>query len=163
MHIFLFSDNRSQIYTNPTPKMHCLLSLLISGNIELNPGPQSSLHRKLIPKSAVDCLVLNAWSLTSRHKTNDSNKEIWNLHRFQDLVYAGSYDVVFVNETWLTSDIYDAELLDQDYVIFRKDRTTRRGGGVLIGVKLSLFRSVKEYSSPTTTDLPGKNFSFGRN
>ncbi|XP_026679906.1 uncharacterized protein LOC113467739 isoform X2 [Diaphorina citri] len=49
-------------------------------------------------------------------------------------------DVIILSETWLKSDINDAELLDDNYQIFRRDRdetTTSkgRGGGLLIAVR----------------------------
>lgn len=68
-------------------------------------------------------------------------------------IYSESADLVFVNETWLTNSISYSELLHEGYTIFRKDRTDRRGGGVLIAAKSSLFRSVKNIPSTTTTNL----------
>ena len=85
--------------------------------------------------------------------TGIGNGKSWNLHRFQDLVYSECADIVFVSETRLTGNILDTELLGQDYTIIRKDRIARRGGGVLIAVKSSLFRSVKEFSTPASSDL----------
>jgi exonuclease III len=62
---------------------------------------------------------------------------------FQDLVYSEDSDIIFVNETWLKKDICDLEILHSGYSIFRNDRKTR-GGGVLLGVKTSSFKSVHE-------------------
>ena len=44
------------------------------------------------------CLVLNTQSIVSKNKTGAGNETAWNLHRFQDLVYSESADVVFVSE-----------------------------------------------------------------
>ena len=85
--------------------------------------------------------------------TGIGNGKSWNLHCFQDLVYSECADIVFVSETWLTGNILDTELLGQDYTIIRKDLIAMRGGGVLIAVKSSLFRSVKEFSTPASSDL----------
>ena len=105
-----------------------------------NPGPLSS-----APKNrTVNCLSLNARSLTSLHRTNTSEAEICsNMELFQNLVYPEDNGVIFVNETWLKKRICDLEILPSGYTIFRKDRTTR-GGGVLLGVRISSFKSVRE-------------------
>lgn len=52
------------------------------------------------------------------------------------------YDVIVLTETWLRSDISDAELTS-DYTLFRCDRSVStsmftRGGGVLVAVKSTL-------------------------
>jgi exonuclease III len=57
------------------------------------------------------------------------------LSRFQELVYSKSADLVWVTETWLTKDIYNAEILPTGYSIYRKDRKMRNGGGVLLAIK----------------------------
>ena len=87
------------------------------------------------------------------NSTGVRNDKTWNLHRFQDLVCSECANIVFVTETWLTGNILDTELLGQDYTIIRKDRIARHGGGVLIAVKSSLFRLVKEFLTPGATDL----------
>ncbi len=62
---------------------------------------------------------------------------------FQNLVYSEDSNIIFVNETWLKKHICDLEILHSGYTIFRKDWTTR-GGGVLLGVRTSSFKSVRE-------------------
>ena len=47
-------------------------------------------------------------------------------------------DVVVATETWLNSNIYDAELESDDFVIYRRDRERSTGGGVLIAVHNSI-------------------------
>lgn len=49
-------------------------------------------------------------------------------------------NILVLTETWLNHDITDDELLlhNQSYHIYRKDRTGKRGGGVLLGVRKSL-------------------------
>ncbi|XP_071950032.1 uncharacterized protein [Antedon mediterranea] len=42
-----------------------------------------------------------------------------------------------MTETWLDNSIYDSQLFNNDYIVFRKDRNSH-GGGVLIAVKTSL-------------------------
>ena len=51
-----------------------------------------------------------------------------------------TYDVILLTETWLCSDIDTSDLLDDRYIVFRKDRDSttsscKRGGGVLVAVK----------------------------
>ena len=71
------------------------------------------------------------------HKTES------NLERFQNFVYSEDFDVVCVNETWLSSNVYNAEILHPGYTIVRNDRKTR-GGGLMLGLKTSTFKSVRE-------------------
>ncbi|XP_055623476.1 uncharacterized protein LOC129766903 [Toxorhynchites rutilus septentrionalis] len=62
--------------------------------------------------------------------------------RLQLGLSSSHYDVVILTETWLRSDICDAEL-SSDYSLFRCDRSEAtssltRGGGVLVAVKATL-------------------------
>ena len=43
--------------------------------------------------------------------------------------------IIGITESWANNDITDAELGLEGYVIFRKDRIGRRGGGVLLYIK----------------------------
>lgn len=51
-----------------------------------------------------------------------------------------SPDIILIAETWLSSDVSDAHLSLDEFVIYRKDRSngTNPHGGVLIGVKSHL-------------------------
>ena len=132
------------------PNWFCFGLLLLCGDIISQPGLTTENTTK---KTSLKGLLINTQSLTSMNPTGIGNGKSWNLHRFQDLVYSECADIVFVSETRLTGNILDTELLGQDYTIIRKDRIARRGGGVLIAVKSSLFRSVKEFSTPASSDL----------
>ena len=46
--------------------------------------------------------------------------------------------VIGITESWATPDISDAELGMTGYVMFRKDRIGRRGGGVILYIKESI-------------------------
>ena len=46
--------------------------------------------------------------------------------------------IIGITETWANNDITDAELGLEGYVMFRKDRMGRRGGGVLLYIKESI-------------------------
>ena len=44
-------------------------------------------------------------------------------------------NIIGITESWANNDITDAELGLEGYVMFRKDRMGRRGGGVLLYIK----------------------------
>ena len=108
---------------------------MLSGDVEINPRRKED--------GSVKRVSMNARSLTSLVKFNNGNKTESNLERFQNFVYSDDSDVVCVNETWLSSNIYNAEILHPGYTIVRNDRKTR-GGGVFLGLKTSTFKSVRE-------------------
>ena len=56
---------------------------------------------------------------------------------YSQLVYRRSYDVVSICETWLNDTVLSSEILT-GYNIYRKDRTGKTGGGVLIAVKIDI-------------------------
>lgn len=64
-------------------------------------------------------------------------------HLFYKSLLHTDYDVVCLTETWLLPGIYDEELFDSRYVVYRRDRNCdlvdkRLGGGVLIAVRKEL-------------------------
>ena len=103
--------------------------IMLSGDVEINPGPRCK------EKDSVKCVTINARSLTRLVKFNNSSKSESNL------VYSEDFGIVCVNETWLSANVYNAEILHLGYTIVRNDRITR-GGGALLGVKTSTFKSV---------------------
>jgi exonuclease III len=62
----------------------------------------------------------------------------------QDFVYSKQIDIVFLTETWLSNKLFDAEILRQDYNIFRVDRKCETGDGVLTATKESSFTETKQ-------------------
>ena len=54
--------------------------------------------------------------------------------------------IIGITESWANKDITDAELGLEGYVMFRKDRMGRRGGGVLLYVKYT----IPAYENTTT-------------
>ena len=52
--------------------------------------------------------------------------------------------IIGITESWATPDISDAELGMTGYVIFRKDRLGRRGGGVILYI-LYILESIQAY------------------
>ena len=51
--------------------------------------------------------------------------------------------IIGIAESWATPDISDAELGMTVYVMFRKDRLGRRGGGVILYIKESIQADAK--------------------
>ncbi|KAK9729158.1 hypothetical protein QE152_g16113 [Popillia japonica] len=45
-----------------------------------------------------------------------------------------NYDVILLVETWLDQSIFDGEIFDNRFCVYRRDRVSQRGGGVLIGI-----------------------------
>ena len=72
------------------------------------------------------CVCLNARSIVN--KKNELNI----------MVEDTDSHIIGITESWANTDITDAELGLTGYVVFRRDRIERRGGGVIIYVKESI-------------------------
>ena len=72
------------------------------------------------------CVCLNARSIVN--KRNELNIMVEDIDPH----------IIGITESWATPDISDAELGMTGYVIFRKDRLGRRGGGVILYIKESI-------------------------
>ena len=91
--------------------------LLLCGDIASQPGPETFAFRQDEESPKIKNILLNARSLTSVHKNTEGDSTIWNLHQFQDLVYAEDAGVVYVNKTRLESEVLDSELSHAGYTI----------------------------------------------
>lgn len=88
-------------------------------------------------------LVINTKSMKSQHKVGTSR--VKNLDRVQDLDCSEHADIVLISETWLNGNILDQERFPlSDFIVYRKDRKDRNGGGVLIAAKASSFKSMRD-------------------
>ena len=67
--------------------------------------------------------------------------------QLQHLVYTSHFDIIGITETWLSSSIFDNEILPTNYSIFRRDRCGR-GGGVLLAVR-NPIEVISVFSHPT--------------
>ncbi|RMX50265.1 hypothetical protein pdam_00018206 [Pocillopora damicornis] len=85
-----------------TRKYLFILFLLISNDIQLNPGPLNSLTLKLCS--------LNARSIVNKRT------------ELQAIVFTKELDIITITETRLNPDIMDQEVLSSDYNIYRRDR-----------------------------------------
>ena len=74
-------------------------------------------------KEEIKCVCLNARSVIN--KKNELNIMVDEIKRH----------IIGITESWANNDITDAELGLEGYVMFRKDRIGRRGGGVLLYIK----------------------------
>ena len=83
-------------------------------------------HPKNISEKGYRCVCLNARSIVN--KKNELNITV------EDI----DHHIIGITESWANTDISDAELGLTGYVMFRKDRIGRRGGGVILYVKESI-------------------------
>ena len=83
-------------------------------------------HPKNISEKGYRCVCLNARSIVN--KKNELNIMVEDIDPH----------IIGITESWANIDITDAELGLTGYVMFRKDRIGRRGGGVIVYVKESI-------------------------
>ena len=74
-------------------------------------------------KEEIKCVCLNARSIIN--KKNELNIMVDEIKPH----------IIGITESWANNDITDAEMGLEGYVMFRKDRIGRRGGGVLLYIK----------------------------
>ena len=74
-------------------------------------------------KAEIKCVCLNARSIINKKNELDIMVDEIKPH------------IIGITESWANNDITDAELGLEGYVMFRKDRMGRRGGGVLLYIK----------------------------
>ena len=86
---------------------------------------------KNMSEAGYRCMYLNARSIVNRN--NELNIMV------QDI----DPHILGITESWANTDITDAELGLTGYVMFRRDRIGRRGGGVILYMLKNLFRLMK--------------------
>lgn len=61
-------------------------------------------------------------------------------HNFYRQLSLENYDIIILTETWLNESVCSAELFDDRYIVYRRDRNNSKkdGGGVLIAVLKSI-------------------------
>ena len=74
-------------------------------------------------KAEIKCVCLNARSILNKKNELDIMVDEIKPH------------IIGITESWANNDITDAELGLEGYVMFRKDRMGRRGGGLLLYIK----------------------------
>ncbi|CAB4040147.1 Hypothetical predicted protein, partial [Paramuricea clavata] len=112
-------------YPNSTAKFRPVL--LLKYDIEINPGPGTQNSTNILQHK------LKFLSLNSRSIVNKAN-------HLTALESVNEHDLIAIVETWLNPTINDAEILSpSDFCIHRRDRTDRRGGGVMLAVRKPLY------------------------
>ena len=77
-------------------------------------------------------------------------------------MHAENSDVICINETWLNQNISNSEILHSGFTIFRRDRSDRGSGGVLIAIKTASFEAVKEFKPESEADLQQLKIIFAK-
>lgn len=89
----------------------------------------------------INVLLANVRSITNKRES------------FNSLVDTCNADIIALTETWLHSNVHDSEFFNavSSFSIYRCDRTSRRGGGVLLAIKKSLQSHVIHVNSELET------------
>ena len=88
-----------------------------------------------ILKNSLNVTLLNARSLKS--VTKHCNK----LVPFSNLAAVSDSNIIAVTETWLNKNVNNTEILDGNYILYRRDchvDCSKKGGGILLAVKRGL-------------------------
>ena len=109
------------------------LLLLISGDVNPNPGPNVSLDTS----ASSSCSDLPGMSVLRDH-LNIVHLNIQSMYPKRDIleVEMQYYDIVVLTETWLSPNKKTEDIMIPNFdATYRKDRNDRPGGGVAIYIK----------------------------
>ena len=67
-------------------------------------------QQTLISNQLLKCFYINIRSIVNKFT------------QFQSLVYSHKYDLIAITETWLTENMFDSEILPNQYIIYHNDR-----------------------------------------
>ncbi|XP_057318961.1 uncharacterized protein LOC130663635 [Microplitis mediator] len=104
--------------------------------------PRISVLLNSRPQNKLKICHLNAQSITPH------------IDEFRDFFNDNYYDVIAISETWLTTNIVDAQICLPMFHLHRNDRKLRHGGGVAIYVRDTLSSRVVSCSSNVTSGYP---------
>ena len=96
-------------------------------------------------------------SLKRYHKDSTTNWQSLAI-RF----HGENFDVICVNETWLNQNISNSEILHSGFTIFRRDRSDRVAGVVLIAIRTASFKAVKEFKPESEAELQQLEIIFAQ-
>ena len=68
------------------------------------------------------------------------------MSNFQTFIYSSNFHIIALTETWLSSYIFDKEILPNGYAIYRSDRETRGGGVLVCTSHITPSRLIQSYS-----------------
>ena len=128
-------------YPNSTRYLHLPRLILLSGNVELNPG--------MIGQPKLDCLKnLKMAHLNIRLLKNRSHSI-----QVKNLVSEHDFDILTVSETWLNGSVDNSEISIPGYTIKCLDRQNKTGGGVCVFIKV--IYKVKQLSKLSSISSGG--------
>ena len=125
------SQNRKLLDSSRSTNFLFALFLLLSGDIQLNPGPPTS----TIPITSLNFALLNAQSASSITYSLDKPASI------QDFISSYKIDILAVTETWLSPNSLPStlnSLTPDNYSLIQSPRLTGRGGGLAFISRSSL-------------------------
>ncbi|CAC5391935.1 unnamed protein product [Mytilus coruscus] len=144
--------------------VHLLLKLLLSNQVETNPGP-NNLNESSYPCSicsreftwnqdAIVCDNCDKWChagcvniSSSMYEKYGNTSALWKLQKqsgqIENLITSSKPDFLIGNETWLNKDVKSSEIFPSSLFedVFRRDgnRECKEGGGVLIAIKKGII------------------------
>ena len=117
--------------------------LLLIHDLELNPGPPSSLRNK--PKNRkvnITVAHLNVRSMVSREK----------FYLVKQTIVHHNYDIFVISESWLDRSTTNNNIQIPGYVILRQDRGPHKSGGGMVVYMRNCFKASIIDNLSTTTD-----------
>ena len=79
---------------------------------------------------------------------------IYKIDQIRMMISQAKIDVLCLSESWLNPNITDSELSIEGYKRFRKDRTLKKGGGILIYIKDSIsYDPIETQVIPTNENV----------
>lgn len=100
--------------------------LLLSGDIELNPGmPTNNCNKSSRPRGRRE----TSGNIKIAHLNIRSLKNREHLILAKETVISNKIDIFTISESWLDSSVSDAEVQFPGYILHRLDRVNKHGGG----------------------------------
>ena len=123
--------------------------LLLSGDIELNPGmPTNDCNKSSRPRGRRE----TTGNIKIAHLNIRSLKNREHLILAKETVISNKIDIFTISESWLDSSVSDAEVEFPGHILHRLDRVNKHGGGVCAFVR-------QEYRAERLSDI--SYISFG--
>ena len=111
-----------------------IMSLLLIGGIERNPGPSSeSSVDSNSDLSATEHIIEDKFSIVHYNVQSIANK--------LDLIESElrSFDIICITETWLDGRISDEDIKFENFNLFRRERPGDNHGGICVYVRNNVF------------------------
>src|SRR6201996_7136625 len=143
----LLPSPRPSVFSSYRASLLIYFSLLLSGDIQLNPGPFTS--------NFISFATLNIRSAS--FVTSGLDKPAV-LH---DFILDNSLEIVLLTETWLSNDVPSCvlnSLTPPNFSLLNQPRLTGRGGGLAV-LHRSYFK-ISEIPSPTTSSFESLCFKL---